>query len=48
MVKMLCLQCKGCGFDAWLGLRSHMLCDVANKIKKKKKAWNASSPRIEG
>lgn len=50
MVKMLCLQCKGCGFDAWLGLRSHMLCKVANKIKKKKRPGTHPPPglRAEG
>ena len=33
MVKTLCLHCRGCRFDPWLGkLRSHMWCGVAKEI----------------
>ena len=34
----LCFQCRGHGFDPWLG-KFHMPCDTAIKKKKKKIQW---------
>ena len=34
MVKTLCFQCKGCGFNPW-ELKSHMPGSMAKKKKKK-------------
>ena len=48
MVKMLCFQCEGCGFDPSLGLRSQMLCSVANKILKRPGTYPPLGSRAEG
>ena len=37
VVKMLCVHCRGCGFNPWLGeLRSHKLHSMVKKKNKKK------------
>ena len=36
VVMTSCFQYRGAGFSLWSELRSHMLCSVAKKLKKKK------------
>ena len=38
VVKTSCFQCRGCGFDPWLGKEDLSCCQVQHKSKKKKKS----------
>ena len=48
MVRTLRFHCRGGGFNPWLGkLRPCMLCDVAKKVKKRKKGKKKMSQMID-
>ena len=46
VVKTPCFQCRGCGFDSWLG-KFPVLCNTATKKKKKKKRKNNNNKKSQ-